>query len=62
MKKKACRECKILVTSSEGCPLCKGSTFVVNWKGRIIVLDSGKSKVAEKMNLTTDGEYAIKVS
>ncbi len=61
MKKKACRDCKILVTS-EPCPLCKGSTFVVNWKGRIIVLDNGKSKVAEKMGLTNDGEYAIKVT
>lgn len=61
MKKKACRECKILVLK-DNCPRCDGSSFVTNWKGRIIVLDYEKSQIAQKMNLGGDGEYAIKVN
>jgi RNA polymerase subunit RPABC4/transcription elongation factor Spt4 len=61
MKRKACKSCRLLVTGDE-CPLCKGSSFVPNWKGRIIVLDHKNSGVAKKISLESDGEYAIKVN
>ncbi|MBD3318793.1 DNA-directed RNA polymerase subunit E'' [Candidatus Woesearchaeota archaeon] len=60
MKKLACKLCKILVTG-DTCPLCKGAQFVPNWKGRIIVLNHKESRVADKMGLEADGEFAIKV-
>ena len=31
MAKKACRNCKLIVTGSE-CPLCKGNKFATNLK------------------------------
>ncbi len=61
MKKKACKKCKIFVTGDE-CPLCKGSQFSSNWKGRLSILDANKSEIAKKINAKNEGEYAIKVS
>ena len=61
MKKKACRQCKIFVEGDE-CPICKSSQFVMNWKGRIAVLDNGRSDLAKKIGIKVKGEYAIKVT
>jgi len=60
MAKKVCKKCKIFVTGGE-CPLCKGNSFSENWKGKLIVLDAGKSEIAERIGITSKGEYAIKV-
>lgn len=59
MKKKICKNCKLFVEGSE-CPLCKGTNFITNWKGRIAVIDAGKSVIANKIGLKAKGEYAIK--
>ena len=61
MKKKACKSCKIFVEGDE-CPVCKGTQFVTNWKGRLFVLDANKSEIAKKIEAKVKGEYAIKVT
>jgi len=61
MKKKACKTCKIFVDGDE-CPICKGSQFVTNWKGRLFILDANKSEIAKKTGAKVKGEYAIKVT
>ena len=60
MKKKACRKCKIFV-EGDICPICKGNSFSTSWQGRIYVVDSNKSAIAQKIGITVKGEYAIKV-
>ncbi len=60
-KKKACKKCKLFVEGNE-CPVCHSAQFVVNWKGRINILDSNKSDIAKKMGHEVKGEYAIKVT
>ncbi|RLE47807.1 DNA-directed RNA polymerase subunit E'' [Candidatus Woesearchaeota archaeon] len=60
-KKKACKHDKFL-TEEDTCPLCKGNKFVLNWKGRMYILDYEKSEIAKKIGITANGEYAIKVS
>lgn len=60
MKKKACKKCKIFVEGTE-CPVCKGNQFSTNWQGRLFILDSNKSIIANKIGITVKGEYAIKV-
>ncbi len=60
MKKKVCRKCKLFVEGNE-CPLCKTNQFSTSWQGRLYILDSNKSIVAEKIGTTSKGEYAIKV-
>lgn len=58
--RKACTKDKIFVEGSQ-CPICKGSDFVTNWKGRIAILNSEKSEIAKKAGFAMNGEYAIKV-
>ena len=60
MKKKVCKKCKIFVEGNE-CPACKSNQFSTNWQGRLYVVDTGKSVIAEKIGIKSKGEYAIKV-
>jgi len=59
-KKKSCKKCKVFVDGDK-CPICKGNQFSTLWQGRIYVLDSSKSNIAKKIEITVNGEYAIKV-
>ncbi|MBI2110072.1 DNA-directed RNA polymerase subunit E'' [Candidatus Woesearchaeota archaeon] len=58
--KKVCRKCKLFVSGNQ-CPLCKGSSFAENWKGRLYIIDANKSDIAKKVSIKVKGEYAIKV-
>ena len=60
MKKKACKKCKLFVSGNE-CPNCGSTDFTQTWQGRIYILDPNKSAIAEKIDMKTKGEYAIKV-
>ena len=60
MGAKVCKKCKLFVIGRE-CPLCKGSVFSENWKGKLIILDPIRSEIAKKVGITAKGEYAIKV-
>ncbi len=60
MAKKICRNCKMF-TDKDVCPNCKSSEFTDSYKGRIYILDVGKSEVAKKINISAKGEYAIKI-
>ncbi|MBW2983324.1 DNA-directed RNA polymerase subunit E'' [Candidatus Woesearchaeota archaeon] len=60
MKKKACKKCKIF-TEDDLCPICKKDSFTTNTQGRIYFLDVKNSRVAHEMDVTMNGEYAIKV-
>jgi len=60
MKKKVCKSCKYFYDGSE-CPLCKSTTTANAWQGRINVIDSDKSMIANNIGIKVKGEYAIKV-
>ncbi|MFH1592800.1 MAG: transcription elongation factor subunit Spt4 [Candidatus Woesearchaeota archaeon] len=60
MSKKVCKKCRLFVEGKE-CPICKGTAFSENWKGRLIILDPTKSEIAQKVGLSAKGEYSIKV-
>jgi len=60
MKRKVCKKCKLFVEGTE-CPVCKGNQFSTNWQGRLTILDANKSIIAKKVEITSKGEYAIKV-
>ena len=60
MKKKDWKRCKMFVEGSE-CPICKTFQFSTNWQGRLSVIDANKSVIAEKIDIKTKGDYAIKV-
>jgi DNA-directed RNA polymerase subunit E" len=58
--KKVCKKCRLFVEGGQ-CPICKGSNFSENWKGRLTITDANKSEIAKKMGITIKGEYVIKV-
>ncbi|RLE42153.1 DNA-directed RNA polymerase subunit E'' [Candidatus Woesearchaeota archaeon] len=60
MKKKACKKCRIVVQGDK-CPLCNGTNFTTNIKGRLHIIDPNKSRVAKTLGITVKGEYAIRI-
>ncbi|MAG45701.1 MAG: DNA-directed RNA polymerase subunit E'' [Nanoarchaeota archaeon] len=60
MKKKYCKNCKILVTGTN-CKVCDGTDFSDNFQGRMFITDANKSEIAKKLEIKQPGEYAIKV-
>ena len=58
--KKVCKKCKIFVEGNV-CPICKGTVFTTNWKGRLSIIDPDKSIIAKNLDIKIKGEYAIKV-
>ena len=59
-KKKACKTCKFFYEGEE-CPVCKSSQVATSFQGRLFIVDPKKSVIANKINVDTKGEYAIKV-
>lgn len=59
-KKKVCRDCKIF-TTGDVCPVCKRDAFANSWQGRIVFINAEKSFIGKQMDVTENGEYAIKV-
>jgi DNA-directed RNA polymerase subunit E" len=60
MAPKACRTCKI-ITQDNVCPVCKGSELSEDFLGFVIILDTSKSQLAEKMKIKEAGRYALKI-
>jgi DNA-directed RNA polymerase subunit E" len=56
---RACKQDQFISEESV-CPLC-GSPTSKNWSGFLAVLDPEKSDLAEAMNITVAGNYALKV-
>ena len=57
---RACRTCKNISDESV-CPVCKGNEFSDDYSGLLIVLDPENSLLAEKLNTTEPGSYALKI-
>ena len=56
---KACKECNLLTERSE-CPLCQ-SDVSKDWQGYVIIIDYKRSAIARRMNIRSNGRYALKV-
>ena len=58
--KKICKQCRMFYDAVQ-CPGCKSNQTANVWQGRIVVLEPKKSKLAHKMNIEKEGDYAVKV-
>ncbi len=56
---KACKQCHLL-TEEAICPQC-GSPTSKSWSGFLAVMNPEESELAEAMNITKPGHYALKV-
>lgn len=58
MAQKVCKNCKRFVKGSV-CPVCNQSNFTRTWKGVIFVNDPADSEIAQTLEITTPGKYAL---
>jgi DNA-directed RNA polymerase subunit E" len=57
---RACRYCKNISEDSV-CPVCKNTEFSDDYSGLLVVLDADNSILAEKLDTTEAGNYALKI-
>ena len=57
----ACKKCNRILTSKKDCPHCQDGVPSKNWKGIVIILNSTKSIIAKKLDITSNGSYALRV-
>ncbi|MHA1730139.1 MAG: transcription elongation factor subunit Spt4 [Promethearchaeota archaeon] len=60
IKERACRTCH-LITRKNMCPQCKTYTLSSDYSGVIIILKPRTSEIAQKMNITVPGKFALRV-
>jgi RNA polymerase subunit RPABC4/transcription elongation factor Spt4 len=58
-KQKACKECGFITIEKE-CSNCGSKVFLEKYKGRVAIIESKDSVIAQKLNLTSNGKFAIK--
>ena len=51
--------CKTIF-EGDRCPKCQSTESTESWKGKVVILDSEKSEVAQKLKIKEKGSYAIK--
>ncbi|MCK9322689.1 MAG: transcription elongation factor subunit Spt4 [Candidatus Methanomethylophilaceae archaeon] len=56
---RACKGCNF-ITEDDTCPRC-GAQTSKEWQGFIAVIDFEKSEIAQRMGITANGRYALKV-
>ncbi len=59
-KQKACKICNKIYDEGNKCPRCGAKESTDAFKGRIVVIDSEKSEIAQKLNIKGKGNFAIK--
>jgi DNA-directed RNA polymerase subunit E" len=59
-KEKACKNCK-LIYEGDHCPHCEKKDVSDTFKGRVQILDTEKSELAQKLKLSKKGLYAIRL-
>jgi DNA-directed RNA polymerase subunit E" len=57
---RAFRNCKI-ITENNSCPICRGTDLSDDYSGLLIILDPKGSQLAEKMEIESEGRYALKI-
>lgn len=58
----ACRECHFVNDpDAQSCELCGSSSLTEDWSGYVVITHPEQSEVADEMNVTEPGGYALKV-
>lgn len=58
---KACKQCKAIYEGGNECSKCGSHESTDSFKGKITLLDTEKSEVAQHLNIKNKGMYAIKL-
>ena len=58
----ACRQYHSVITSNtQVCPVCSSTSFTDDWAGYVVIAYPQRSEIAEQMDVTEPGAYALKV-
>jgi RNA polymerase subunit RPABC4/transcription elongation factor Spt4 len=60
MKPKACKICKQIYEGKDKCPKCDSKESTETFKGKIYITNPEKSEIAQKLNIKSKGDFAIK--
>ncbi|MBN1896752.1 MAG: DNA-directed RNA polymerase subunit E'' [Candidatus Aenigmarchaeota archaeon] len=55
---KVCRECRLFVEGDE-CPGCGSTSFTHSYKGVVLIKDPATSEIAQNLEITKKGKYAL---
>ena len=58
---KACKNCRLIITDANVCPLCQSTDLVDKFSGQVIVMDPEKSEIGKRLEVKAPGRYAIKL-
>ncbi len=59
VKQKACKICNTIYEGDK-CPKCESKESTESFKGRIVILNPEKSEIAQKLDIKSKGNFAIK--
>ncbi len=59
MAEKACKNCRLIMSQGDTCPICGQSNLTSKWTGYVVVLNVEKSEIAKKLKLKINGSYAL---
>ena len=59
---KACRNCRLIISQGDICPICGQRNLTTKWSGYIIVLNSEKSELGKKFGIKANGSYALHIN
>jgi DNA-directed RNA polymerase subunit E" len=60
MTEQACRECRRIV-EGQICPICNSASLSKDWSGYVVIIDPKDSILAQKLEISLPGRYALKV-
>ncbi|MCY3410321.1 MAG: hypothetical protein INQ03_01680 [Candidatus Heimdallarchaeota archaeon] len=60
---RACRHCRLIETDKKNnqCVGCQSHDLSEDFSGIVIIINYEKSEIAERMGITRNGKYAVKV-
>lgn len=60
--RKVCRDChRVADPDTNACPSCGSTSFTEDWAGYVVIAHPEESEIAQEMQVTEAGEYALKV-
>ena len=58
---KACKNCGLIISHGDTCPLCGSKEMSTRWSSYVIVVNAEKSAIAKKRNFSVNSTYAVNV-
>lgn len=59
----ACGECNRILDDGVGqCHHCPNAPVTTDWQGFVVILHPNRSEIAKRLNVSTPGNYALKVN